>query len=56
MYNTVLREVLDKHAHIKFKTITVHPVAPWYIDEIMAAKKGDKKGKEDVAEFWLHSA
>ena len=38
-YNAVLSEVLDKHAPEKKKTVTIHPVAPWYNDDIGAAKK-----------------
>jgi len=37
-YNA-MSEVLDKHAPVKKKTVTIHPVAPWYNDDIGAAKK-----------------
>ena len=39
MYNTILGTLLEKHAPLKRKTITIHPKAPWYSIEIQAAKK-----------------
>lgn len=44
-YNCVLRELLDKHAPLKDKTITVHPVAPWYTDEVKKAKSEKRKAE-----------
>ena len=38
-YNKVLRSVLDKHAPSVSKTVTIHPRAPWYDDEVDLAKK-----------------
>lgn len=44
-YNNVLSELLDKHAPIKSKTITVHTSAPWYTDEINIAKQKRRKAE-----------
>ena len=49
--NSVLSEFLDKHVPIKKKTITIHPVSPWYSHEISIAKK-DKRNAEKQ---WRHS-
>jgi hypothetical protein len=38
-YNQVLSELLEKHAPLQQKTITLHPSAPWYTDEIKEAKQ-----------------
>lgn len=37
-YNTVLGDLLDKHAPVKNKTITVRPYTEWYTPDIRAAK------------------
>ena len=52
-YNAVLRELLDKHAPVKTKTITVHPTAPWYGDDIAAAKKVRRKAEKKWRETGL---
>ena len=33
-YDNVLSELLEKHAPLKSKTITIHPPAPWYNNEM----------------------
>ena len=38
-YNSVLKLTLDKHAPSISKTVTVHPNAPWYDEDIDLAKK-----------------
>ena len=38
-YNCVLSELLDTHAPLKTKTITVHPPAPWYNKAIIDGKR-----------------
>jgi hypothetical protein len=49
-YNSVLGEILDKHAPLKKKVVTIHPTAPWYKEDIMNAKKerrhAEKKWRE----------
>jgi hypothetical protein len=37
-YNEVLETLLDKHAPIKKRTITLRPAAPWYNNEIRDQK------------------
>ena len=50
-YNTVLSKLLDKHAPIKKKTITIHAAAPWYSNGTSIAKKDSRKGEKQ----WRHS-
>ena len=38
-FNLVLRELLDKHAHERTKTVTLRPNAPWYTEEVREAKR-----------------
>ena len=38
-YNTTLAELLDCHAPLKTKTVTVRPQVPWYSEEIREAKR-----------------
>ena len=38
-YNSEFTSLLDKHAPLLTKTITLHPDTPWYNDEIDIAKK-----------------
>ena len=38
-YNTVLRELLDKHAPQKTKMVIVRPKVPWYMNTIRDVKK-----------------
>ena len=44
-YNTELAKILDKHAPIVRKTVTLHPEAPWFNDEIKNAKKERRKAE-----------
>jgi DNA-directed RNA polymerase subunit F len=44
-YNSVLTELLDKHAPIKTKTVTSRPTCPWYNAEIAEAKRTRKKAE-----------
>ena len=44
-YNSVLAELLNKHAPQKTKTVTVHPPAPWYNEEIMQAKRDRRRAE-----------
>ena len=38
-YNTTLKSLLDRHVPLKTKTITLHPTALWYTEEIRSEKK-----------------
>jgi hypothetical protein len=42
-YNTTLNSLLDKHAPLKQRTVTIRPSNPWYTDEISEAKKLRKR-------------
>ena len=39
MYNSVLSELLDKHAPLKSKEITIRPKLPWITDEIVRLRQ-----------------
>ena len=38
-YDEVLRSLLDKHAPVKERVVTVRPFAPWYTVEVTAEKR-----------------
>ena len=38
-YNSTLAGLLDRHALLKTKTVTVRPQVPWYSEEIREAKR-----------------
>ena len=38
-YNTTLKSLLDSHAPLKTKTITLRPTALWYTEELRSEKK-----------------
>ena len=38
-YNTTLKSLLDRHAPLKTKTITLRPTAQWYTEEIRSEKR-----------------
>ena len=44
-YNSVLRELLNKHAPMKKKTITIHPKNPWYNADIASAKRASRRAE-----------
>ena len=39
LYNTLLIGLLDKHAPLKTRTITIRPLAPWYTEDIREEKQ-----------------
>ena len=39
LYNTTLIGLLDKHAPLKMRTITIRPSAPWYTEDIREEKQ-----------------
>ena len=44
-YNKTLSNILDKHAPLKTKTVTIHPTAKWMNDEVRAAKSAKRKAE-----------
>ena len=42
-YNETLRTILEKHAPLKSKTVTLRPSNPWYNENITEAKKKRKR-------------
>ena len=40
-YNYVLGDLLEKHALLKTKWLTIRPAAPWINDDILSARKGE---------------
>ena len=45
LYNSVLTSILDKHAPVKRRVITIRPAAPWYTEEIKTEKRMQKRLK-----------
>ena len=45
IYNTVLSELLDKHAPLKERVFTLHNNAPWYTSEISNTKRECRKAE-----------
>ena len=45
-YNAMLTKLLDTHAPLKSKTVTLHPQQPWYTPEIAEAKKLRRKAEQ----------
>ena len=48
-YNDVLSSILDIHAPVKTKTITLRPAAPWYSEEINNLKKDRRRLERALA-------
>ena len=44
-YNRTLGELLDQHAPLKKKTVTVRPQVPWYSEEIREAKRERRRAE-----------
>ena len=42
-YNTILSQLVDKHAPVKERVVTIRPSAPWYTDEIKTEKHFRRK-------------
>jgi len=42
-YNCGIRRLIDKHAPLQVKTITLRPNAPWYTEDIREAKNSGEK-------------
>ncbi|WAR06156.1 hypothetical protein MAR_021525, partial [Mya arenaria] len=47
-YNTGLQELLDKHAPLQTKVITIRPNTPWYNDSLRAAKRNRRKAERKM--------
>ena len=50
-YDTTLRQLMDKHAPLKTKTVTIRPVTPWYNNEI----DKEKKKRRHLEKVWRKS-
>ena len=48
LYNRKLSEILDKHAPIKEKIVTVRPQYPWYTEEAKRAKNAMRKAERQM--------
>lgn len=44
-YNSSIKALIDKHAPLQTKTITLRPNAPWYTDELRDAKHKRRKAE-----------
>ncbi|CAB4021807.1 Hypothetical predicted protein, partial [Paramuricea clavata] len=44
-YNTTLTDLLDHHAPLKTKTVTVRPQVPWYSEEVRVAKRERRRAE-----------
>ena len=42
-YNNILRALLDQHAPVRTKVVTVRPRVPWYTDELHEAKSRKRR-------------
>ena len=38
-YDCLLRSIMDKHAPVKRRVVTIKPAAPWYTDEVSVEKR-----------------
>ncbi|XP_033096821.1 uncharacterized protein LOC117101067, partial [Anneissia japonica] len=52
-YNTILHDLLNKHAPLVEKTVTVRPNAPWYNDELRAVKQDKRRAERQYAKSKL---
>ena len=48
-FDTVLSELLDKHAPLQTKCITLRPHAPWYTDELRTVKRERRRCERQCA-------
>ena len=44
-YNSTLTGILDKHAPVKTRKVTIHPHAPWLTDSIKEIKRDKRKAE-----------
>ncbi|XP_063951799.1 uncharacterized protein LOC135153255 [Lytechinus pictus] len=44
-YNTVLKQLLDKHAPKQSKLVSLRPKAPWYTDKVREAKRAKRRAE-----------
>jgi hypothetical protein len=47
-YNSQLESVIDKHAPIQFKTITIRPNTEWYTDELQNSKRECRRAERKM--------
>ena len=50
-FNDTLSTLLDKHAPIKTRKISLRPKAPWYTDSVRASKERKEKTWAQVAKI-----
>ena len=44
-YYSALSDILNKHAPIKQKCVTIRPIAPWFDDDISLARRSRRKAE-----------
>ena len=47
-YNSQIKSMIDKHAPIKSKTITIRPNTEWYIDELRNSKMERRRAERKM--------
>ena len=45
LFDNTLRSLLDRHAPVKQRNITIRPCVPWMNDEIILAKRQRRKAE-----------
>lgn len=46
LYNNTLSNLIEKHAPLKTRTLTIRPLAPWYCNKIHAMRKAKRKAEK----------
>ena len=52
-YNSTLTKILDQHAPLKSRTVTIHPNAPWMTDGIKEVKREKRKAERKMRQTGL---
>ena len=64
LYNSALRDLLEKHVTLRSKTVTLHPQAEWFDAKLLIEKRAKRKlerkfrlsnSPEDIRQFNEHS-
>ena len=42
-FNSTLQAIIDNHAPVICRSVTLHPYAPWFTDDIRVAKRKRRK-------------
>ena len=48
LFDNTLRSLLDRHAPVKHKNITIRPCVPWMNEEIILAKRQRRKAEYQI--------